>query len=87
MYKKTMSDFYSMQKCTYQKSWIIEMFVAYMYLFCATLTFNFLHDNLIYFIIYTEKVNKKSSLREGTNGINMSMRISNYGTNVGNIYI
>lgn len=34
-----------------------------------------------------EKVNKKSSLREGTNGINMSMRISNYGKNVGNIYI
>lgn len=61
------------------------MFLAY--LFCATLTFNFLHDNLIYFIIYTEKVNKKSSLREGTNGINMSMRISNYGTNVCNIYI
>lgn len=63
------------------------MLLAYMYLFCATLTFNFLHDNLIFFIIYTEKVNKKSSLREGTNGINMSMRISNYVTNVGNIYI
>lgn len=34
-----------------------------------------------------EKVNKKFLLREGINGINMFMRILNYGINVGNIYI
>lgn len=63
------------------------MFLVYMYLFCVILIFNFLYDNLIYFIIYMEKVNKKFLLREGINGINMFMRILNYGMNVGNIYI
>lgn len=63
------------------------MFLVYMYLFCVILIFNFLYDNLIYFIIYMEKVNKKFLLREGINGINMFMRILNYGKNVGNIYI
>lgn len=63
------------------------MFLVYMYLFCVILIFNFLYDNLIYFIIYMEKVNKKFLLREGINGINMFMRILNYGINVGNIYI
>lgn len=58
-----------------------------VYLFCVILIFNFLYDNLIYFIIYMEKVNKKFLLREGINGINMFMRILNYGINVGNIYI
>lgn len=58
-----------------------------MYLFCVILIFNFLYDNLIYFIIYMEKVNKKFLLREGINGINMFMRILNYVINVGNIYI
>lgn len=58
-----------------------------VYLFCVFLIFNFLYDNLIYFIIYMEKVNKKFLLREGSNGINMFMRILNYGKNVGNIYI
>lgn len=58
-----------------------------VYLFCVILIFNFLYDNLIYFIIYMEKVNKKFLLREGINGINMFMRILNYGKNVGNIYI
>lgn len=63
------------------------MFLVYMYLFCVILIFNFLYDNLIYFIIYMEKVNKKFLLREGINGINIFMRILNYGINVGNIYI
>lgn len=63
------------------------MFLVYMYLFCVILIFNFLYDNLIFFIIYMEKVNKKFLLREGINGINMFMRILNYGMNVGNIYI
>lgn len=63
------------------------MFLVYMYLFCVILIFNFLYDNLIFFIIYMEKVNKKFLLREGINGINMFMRILNYGKNVGNIYI
>lgn len=63
------------------------MFLVYMYLFCVILIFNFLYDNLIFFIIYMEKVNKKFLLREGINGINMIMRILNYGMNVGNIYI
>lgn len=58
-----------------------------VYLFCVILIFNFLYDNLIFFIIYMEKVNKKFLLREGINGINMFMRILNYGINVGNIYI
>lgn len=58
-----------------------------VYLFCVILIFNFLYDNLIFFIIYMEKVNKKFLLREGINGINMFMRILNYGKNVGNIYI
>lgn len=58
-----------------------------VYLFCVILIFNFLYDNLIYLIIYMEKVNKKFLLREGINGINMFMRILNYGINVGNIYI
>lgn len=58
-----------------------------VYLFCVILIFNFLYDNLIYLIIYMEKVNKKFLLREGINGINMFMRILNYGKNVGNIYI
>lgn len=58
-----------------------------VYLFCVILIFNFLYDNLSYFIIYMEKVNKKFLLREGINGINMFMRILNYGINVGNIYI
>lgn len=59
----------------------------FVYLFCVILIFNFLYDNLIFFIIYMEKVNKKFLLREGINGINMFMRILNYGINVGNIYI
>lgn len=63
------------------------MFLVYMYLFCVILIFNFLYDNLIYFIIYMEKVNKKFLLRKGINSINMFMRILNYGKNVGNIYI
>lgn len=63
------------------------MFLVYMYLFCVILIFNFLYDNLIFFIIYMEKVNKKFLLREGINGINMFMRILNYVINVGNIYI
>lgn len=58
-----------------------------VYLFCVILIFNFLYDNLIFFIIYMEKVNKKFLLREGINGINMFMMILNYGINVGNIYI
>lgn len=59
----------------------------FVYLFCVILIFNFLYDNLIFFIIYMEKVNKKFLLREGINSINMFMRILNYGMNVGNIYI
>lgn len=59
----------------------------FVYLFCVILIFNFLYDNLIFFIIYMEKVNKKFLLREGINGINMFMRILNYVINVGNIYI
>lgn len=59
----------------------------FVYLFCVILIFNFLYDNLIFFIIYMEKVNKKFLLREGINGINMFMMILNYGINVGNIYL